>query len=186
MTKLKELLAEHRESLQLLYGILLIILIPTLIAYNTIFIIGNYNDNIDSDLQLKMRLVGRTIYADLQDDLGDEASIQAKIERVSAKNSELENISVLVPEDEGYKIIASSNKEEIGKSLTFYFYQSAWIQSDNNGLITDSLQLATTDDGQEMALNRKANGRFWMMAMPRKGTKKRSCLSEVPQKWSMI
>lgn len=170
MTKLKELLAEHRESLQLLYGILLIILIPTLIAYNTIFIIGNYNDNINSDLQLKMRLVGRTIYADLQDDLGDEASIQAKIERVSAKNSELENISVLVPEDEGYKIIASSNKEEIGKSLTFYFYQSAWIQSDNNGLITDSLQLATTDDGQEMALNRKANGRFWMMAMPMQDT----------------
>lgn len=164
--KLKEILADHRESLQLVYGIFLIVLIPSLIAYNTIFIIGNYNKNIDTDLQLKLRLTGRTIYADLQDDLADKEKIQTKVERIAAKNSELANIAVLVPQDDSYEIVASSNKDEIGKKLTFYFYRNAWIQSDNNGLITDSLQLATTDDGQDLALSAEDNGRFWLMAMP--------------------
>ena len=164
--KLKEILADHRESLQLVYGIFLIVLIPSLIAYNTIFIIGNYNKNIDTDLQLKLRLTGRTIYADLQDDLNDKEKIQTKIERIAAKNSELANISVLVPQDDSYEIIASSDKDEIGKKLTFYFYRNAWIQGDNNGLITDSLQLATEGDGQDLSLSAEDNGRFWLMAMP--------------------
>lgn len=150
MSKLKELLAEKRESLQLVYGILLIVLIPVLIAYNTIFILSTYNDSIDTDLQLKMRLIGRTMYADLQEDLGDQAKIQAKVEAITGRNTELENVSVLIPQDDGYKIIASSNKDELEKKVTFYFYHVAWDKKDNDCLITNSLQMATTEEGQEL------------------------------------
>jgi len=166
MSKLKELLAEKRESLQLIYGILLIVLIPVLITYNTIFIISTYNDSIDTDLQLKMRLIGRTMYADLQEDLSDQAKIQTKVESIASRNNELENVSVLVPQDDGYKIAASSDKDEIGKKVTFYFYHIAWDKKDNDCLITDSLQMATTEEGQELALNPEVKGRFWMLAMP--------------------
>jgi len=40
---LREFFIKNRETLQLIYGIVLIILIPLLIAFNTIFIINKYN-----------------------------------------------------------------------------------------------------------------------------------------------
>lgn len=177
--KLKQLLIDHRENLQLTYGVFLIVLIPLLIICNTFFIINRYNENTDRDLQLKMRLTGRTIYADLQDDLANEVNMQTKIEKIAKRNSELENLAVLIPQDDNYKIIASSNKEEIGKTLTFYFYQNAWSQPDNDGLITNSLLLATATDGQEMGLSSENNGRFWIMAMPMRdlGGNKKAILS---------
>lgn len=189
--KIKEFLANHRENFQLIYGIFLIVLIPILIAFNTFFIISTYNDNIDAILRMKTLTIGRTIYTALQEDLNDYDTVQQRIEKLSQRNDELENIEVLIPATEpantsqqnstdinadtsssetsdGYKIIASSDKTEIGKFLTFYFYQSVWSQPDNDGLSTDSLQLAATEDGSSLALNPKNNGRFWIVAMPMK------------------
>lgn len=164
--KLKNLLIQNRENLQLVYGIFLMILIPSLIAYNTIFIVGKYNESIDVSLQRKALTVGRTIYASLQEDLGSEKNIQAKIEKISQKSNEFENIEVLVPEEDNFKVIASSKTDDIGKILNFYYYQVAWIQPDNDGLATDSLKLSATKQGEDF-VKEEANGdRFWLVAMP--------------------
>ncbi|MFA7169557.1 MAG: HAMP domain-containing sensor histidine kinase [Candidatus Paceibacterota bacterium] len=164
--KLKQFLINHRENLQLLYGIFLIILIPSLIAFNTIFIINKYNSSMDATLQRKALVVGRSIYASLQDDLDNEEKIQEKIQKISERNSEFENIEVLIPEKNSFKIIASSDQDEIGNVLDFYYYQTAWTQPDNNGLATDSLTLATDIEGQSLADESDKDDRFWLVAMP--------------------
>jgi len=65
----KEFLVKNREIAQLVYGVILIILIPLLIAINTIFIINRYNKNIDSDLLLQSLTFFHTTYALIKNDL---------------------------------------------------------------------------------------------------------------------
>jgi hypothetical protein len=74
--KLKEFFTQNKETIQLIYGVSLVILIPLLIAYNTIFIIGRYSENLDVALQRQALSVGRSIYALIQDDLDSEETLQ--------------------------------------------------------------------------------------------------------------
>ncbi|MCK4592691.1 HAMP domain-containing histidine kinase [Candidatus Parcubacteria bacterium] len=166
--KLREFLANNRETIQLVYGIILVVLIPLLISYNTIFIIGKYNESLDVALQRQALTVGRSIYALIKDDLGNEEAIQEKIKELSSRNSELQELSILVPEDENFKVIASSEEENLGKTLEFYYYQMAWSQPDNDGLATDSLKLANTIEGKKIVGSFSREDRFWLVAMPMK------------------
>jgi len=171
---LKEFLTKNRETFQLLYGVTLIVLIPILIAYNTIFIIGKYNESMDVSLQRQALTVGRSIYALIKSDLNNQETIQAKIKDLSHKSPDFQELTVLVPEKDNFKIIASSKDENTGKVLSFYYYQIAWAQPDNDGLATDSLKLAAQIKNKESSSNGdrefvsyiSGEDRFWLVAMP--------------------
>jgi signal transduction histidine kinase len=177
--KLKEFFIQNKETIQLIYGVLLVVLIPLLIAYNTFFIIGKYSENLDVALQRQVLSVGRSIYALIQDNLEDEEFLQKKIKELANRNSEFEELSVLIKEDESFKIIASSKEDDLGKILDFYYYQTAWNQPDNDGLATDSMKLATTTEGEKLVGNFSREERFWLIAMPMKDSsgKKQALLS---------
>lgn len=164
--KLKEFFIQNKETIQLIYGMSLVILIPLLIAYNTIFIIGKYSENLDVALQRQALSVGRSIYALIQDDLEDKEALQKKIKELAGRNSEFQELSVLIKEDENFKIIASSREGDLGKNLDFYYYQTAWTQPDNDGLATDSMSLATTAEGEKLIGGFSREERFWLVAMP--------------------
>jgi len=163
---LKEFLIKNKETVQLVYGIALIILIPLLIAYNTIFIIGKYNESMDAALQRHALTIGRSIYTLTKDDLSSEEAIQKKIEALSDKNPDFYELAVLTPDKNNFRIIASSQKEDIGKTLNFYYYQIAWTQPDNDGLATDSLKLSATAEGKKLIETLSKRDRFWLVAMP--------------------
>ena len=165
---MKDFFSKNRETLQLIYGVALIILIPLLIAFNTIFIINKYSKNLDVALQRQALTVGRSIYALIKDDLGQENIIQEKIENLKSKNLEIKDLAILAPEGENFKIIASDHKENIGKILKFYYYKVAWTQPDNDGLATDSMQLASSVEGEEIIGDFSRESRFWQVAMPMK------------------
>lgn len=164
--KIKNILIEHRENLQLIYGVFLMILIPSLIAYNTLVIISKYNESIDASLQRKALTVGRTIYASLQDELDSKENLQKSIEEIYQKSGEFEKIEILTPEENSFKVIASSDTNRIEKKIDFYYYNVAWIQPDNDGLATDSLKLSTTKQGEEFVNEENEDERFWLVAMP--------------------
>lgn len=165
---IKEFLNKNRETLQIVYGIVLIVLIPLLIAYNTIFIIGIYNESLDSALQRQALNVGRAIYALLKDDLDSPEIIQSKIERLSGNSQDVQKIFVLAPDGDNFKIIADSNKQDIGKVSNSPYYNLAWKQPDNDGIVTESLKLSALLDGEELAQSFSGGGRFWLAAMPMK------------------
>ena len=164
--KFKEFFIKNRETLQLIYGIILIILIPLLIAFNTIFIINKYNENLDVALQRQALIVGRSIYALIKEDLGNQDLLQKKIDTLLSKNLEFQDLEILVPEGDNFKVAAAAKKEDIGQVLKFYYYKVAWMQPDNDGLATDSLKLATTAEGEELVGNFDQESRFWQVAMP--------------------
>lgn len=178
--RLKEFLIKNKETLQLVYGILLIILIPLLVAFNTIFIINKYNKGIDATLQRQALSIGRSIYSLLKNDLDSLEKLQPKIKTLLAKNNDIEDISILIPENGNFKVIASSDEETAGESRQFYYYNIAWMQPDNDGLATDSLRLAITSGNEAGEVeNAPKEDRFWLLAMPMSNAKgeKHSLLS---------
>ncbi|MFA4834215.1 MAG: HAMP domain-containing sensor histidine kinase [Patescibacteria group bacterium] len=163
---IKEFFIKNRETLQLIYGVILIILIPLLISFNTIFIINKYNENLDVALQRQALMVGRSIYALMKDDLGSQDLLQKKIDALLSKNPEFQDLAILVPEGDNFKVAAAAKKEDVGQVLKFYYYKVAWMQPDNDGLATDSLKLATTAEGEELVGNFDQESRFWQVALP--------------------
>jgi len=162
----KEFFIKNREAFQLIYGVVLIILIPLLIASNTRFIIGKYNESMDVALQRQALIVSRSIHILIKDDLSNGKIIQEKIKELSNENPDFYELSVLVPDDNNFRIIASSEESDIGKTLNFYYYQLAWTKEDGSGLATDSLKLATTKEGKELTQEYSADDRFWLIAIP--------------------
>ncbi len=164
----KQFMEKNRVALQLAYGIVLIVLIPLLIAFNTVFIIKKYNQSLDAALQRQALTVGRSIYGLIKGDLSDNEKIQEKIESLSQKNLEFEDLAVLRPDGDDFKVIASAKKENIGQVLSFYYYRTAWMQPDNDALATDSLMLAATAEGKKLVEDFEPEERFWLVAMPMK------------------
>lgn len=163
---IKEFVNKNKETLQIAYGVFLIVLIPLLIAYNTVFIINIYNQSIDSALQRQALVIGRSIYALIKDDLVKPEIMQNKIERLSGGNQDVQKIFVLQPSGEDFKVIADSGKEDIGKVTNSPYYGFAWKQPDNDGIVTDSLKLSALMQGDELVKSFADQGRFWLAAMP--------------------
>lgn len=165
----KEYVTKHKETVQIVYGVFLIILIPTLIAYNTFTNIGNFNADINKTLQMEAVSVGRLVRSVFGQYLGDAISLQGAIDRMSEENTDIKELTVLAPDGDNFKVIASSDKSDIGKSVNFYFYNLAWLAKDNIPFATDSLTLATTAEGKSYVEGFSAEDRFWLVAMPIKG-----------------
>ncbi|MFA6096396.1 MAG: HAMP domain-containing sensor histidine kinase [Candidatus Paceibacterota bacterium] len=172
---IKELIVKNKESFQLGYGLLLIILIPILITVNVNSVIEKYSNNIDKSLQKQLLTVGRSVYALVRDDLSDQAELQKKIDALSKRNSEFQSIEVLTPEaltqegsdsNESFKVTASLNRAEVGKVIDLYYYNLAWGLKDNDGLATSSFQVLATKDGEALVGDLSRNERFWILAMP--------------------
>ena len=164
---IKDLFSKNKESFQLIYGIILIILIPLLIAINTITIISNYNDNIDVSIQRQAQAIGRSINVLLAEDIQDTIIVQNKIEQLLEANpDDFQNIEILIPENDNFKIIASGKKDNIEKVSKLDYYYYAWKRDINTGLATESLNLATTPEDKEMLDDFNSQGRFWLFAMP--------------------
>lgn len=166
----KEFIAKNRETVQIIYGVVLIVLIPLLIAYNTISIIGRYNTNLDVALQREALVASRSIYALIKDDLNSYDAVQKKIEEVTKNNPDIKELAILKPSGDGFRVSASSKKEDISRNINFYYYTVAWAQPENDALATDSLQLATASDGKEIVGAFSREDRFWLVAMPIKGS----------------
>ncbi len=165
---LKSFLEKHRETVQLAYGVTLIIIIPLLITFNTVFIINKYNHSIDVVLQRQALSVGRSISTLMKGDLPWEYFIQLKLEALLESNAEILELSVLRPEGDDFKIVASSNKERIENILSSYFYKLAWLEPKNNGLATDSMHLE--ESGENIEFINDNQNRFWLVAIPMRDT----------------
>jgi len=167
---LKKFTEDNREIIQLIYGIILIILIPLLIVYNTVFIIKKYNNSIDVTLQRQALVVGRTISTLIAGDLPWEDFVQAKLDLLMENNSEIQELAVLVPVEGNFKVVASSNIDEVGEIKDSYYYRMAWEEIEDGGLATDSLHLAKSSQNTEAEIEDFENDRFWLVAMPMENT----------------
>ena len=167
---IKEYITQNKEKVQLAYGMILIVLIPLLIVANTNWVIESYNRNINVILQRQVLSTGRVIYDFLKSDLGNDTNIQKKIDEVFAKNQDLEEITVLVPDKNGFRVTASSKKENIGKTSSLLYYNLAWGVKDGEGLAGDSVTLSSTAEGPELLEGISKKDKIWLVTLPMSGS----------------
>ncbi len=165
----RKFITKNKETVQVIYGVFLIILLPTLIAYNTFSNVENFNADLDTTLQREAVTIGRLARSVVGKDLGNEEAAQKTIDKMLSEDSDLKELSLLIPEEGGFKTIASSKKDDIGKNINFYFYNFAWDLSVDESAATDSLRLATTAEGKSFVKGFSPEDRFWLVAMPVEG-----------------
>lgn len=159
----RKFIEKNREILQLVYGITLIVLIPLLIVFNTVFIINRYNQSMDATLQRQALAIGRTMSTLMAGDLPWEYFIQTKLDLLTKNNPDILELSVLQPEEGEFKIVASSKGELIGKTSDSFYFRQAWLLQANEGLATASEYLGSY--GYEMEIDENER-HFWLIALP--------------------
>lgn len=165
---MKEKRAQHAFSdvrFQLAYGIFLMVLIPFLIIFNTVFIINQYNKNTDIALQRQALLLARMFSASTKNNLQDTFALQKILDSVKASSPDILSLHILAPDSEGFRVLASTVLENINMSVNDNYYFIAFHQKENDALATDSVKLAQINGkiGLELVLDEK---RFWLVSMP--------------------
>ena len=160
---LDKFLEKNREILQIIYGIFLIILIPLLILYNTVFIIKNYNESIDVSLHKHSLSIGRSILPYIEDEINDKEKIQERIDYLVKNNPELLELNVALNDGDEFVVVASTQDGELEKSYNDMFYLLSFNQEINDGIARDSINIINIEDNMEDQI---AEERFWKVGMP--------------------
>lgn len=137
---------------QVIYGIVLIILIPLAIIINTIVSIRSLQNNIDIELQRQALTLGRFFNSEVYNEVADdEQALQKKVISLTQANLGIDSLKVLVPEGDLFKVQAAKNSEELGQTSSDLNYVIAWHQDE---------AVAT------LVRDPKSDLRFWEIASP--------------------
>ena len=159
--KIKDLFIKNKEIFQLIYGVFSIILIIVLITLNAWFIISRYNKSIELSLQQMAMNTGRTMEVLLKEDLDNKEKLQNKIETLIKRESDFKKIEILAPRQENFNIIASSKKENLGKTINFPLYNIAWA---SEGVASRFQLYAREENGQKLVDDDRNSS--WLVAIP--------------------
>jgi signal transduction histidine kinase len=146
-----------RQSHQVIYAIVLILLIPLAIILNTIWSVKSFQTNIDVSLQRQALMIGQLFDSTVYDDESSQANIQTKVDRIKESGIEIRNLDILVRDGEGFRIIASFNESKIGNSTDDLNYIISWHQ--DNAIATLVSDVGADGGDSE---------RLWEIAMPLK------------------
>lgn len=140
----KDKLQISRERLEFYYSIAVLIIIPLLIAGNTLLMINGVRKSTDAELRRKADLANSVLSAVIGQQLDDRQQVQNTVEAVTKTRDELANITVVVPRQVGedYEIIASKVAGKIGEVVNTLQY--SLVASSKNSIA----QLIETNDGR--------------------------------------
>lgn len=138
-----------RKNPALLYSLLLIVLIPTALYYNTFSTVNSFQKNIDYELQTRALLAESIFGVFAPDVLENTELLQRKIEKVAKDNPEIANIRLILPENEKFKIVVSKNSEDVEQEISSTSIDLAWTQN-------QTIAHLTSQNGE----------RFWEVVKP--------------------
>lgn len=148
-----------KQSDQVIYAVVLILLIPLAIILNTIWSVKSFQTNIDISLQRQALMVGQLFDSAVYDGLDSNDEIQAKVQKIKDSGIEVRNFDILLREGESFKVVASFDENKIGNSTDDLNYVISWHQ--NEAIAT--LVSGPTGSGSE-------EERLWEIAMPLKNS----------------
>lgn len=102
-----------RQSTELLYSVFILIIIPILFAVNTVLFISAARTDFDAELRRKADLANQVFGISIIGQLDDQSKAQQTLEAVIAQRGEIENLSVLVPGEDGLQILATNNIDAV-------------------------------------------------------------------------
>jgi signal transduction histidine kinase len=119
-----------KENPKILYSLLLIIIIPLALFYNTFLSVRKFQENIDSTLRTNVALIEDILGDFVSDFISNPEVLQKKIEKISKENPEIQRLQIAISENGKFKIIAAQNPEEIGREIQGKAIEMAWGQKD--------------------------------------------------------
>ncbi|MFA6307329.1 MAG: HAMP domain-containing sensor histidine kinase [Patescibacteria group bacterium] len=146
-----------RQSHQVVYAIVLILLIPLAIIINTIWSVKSFQTNIDISLQRQALMIGQLFDSTVYEGVENNNLIQDKVQSIKDSGVEIRSFDILLREGEIFKTIASFDETKIGNSNDDLNYIISWYQ--NEAVAT--LVSAPIGTGSEQE-------RLWEIAMPLK------------------
>jgi len=142
------------------YSLLLIVVVVGVILFGNYYSLSKFEYNTDRLLQSKAILAEDIFNVLVSDnDFSDQSSLNGKISEILKNDSEIKKIEILLSNNnkDGYKIVASSDKHNVGKEM------------DN-----DLLRMAFGNDVGIAFLNNDSNGkRYWEVVKVIKNNGKR-------------
>jgi len=156
----KEYFLYLRNNLQLVYGVILLILVPATLVINSLFFINNTQKVVDIELQRKASLAAGVLSSNIPDLLSNVNNLQARVEEVANNNDEVHSLDVLMPEGEYFKVVASLDSSAIGSISKYVYNTLAWQTGEAIAYQTNSSALSTEDQTQ------LTEDRFWVVVNP--------------------
>ncbi|OGY94101.1 MAG: hypothetical protein A2406_01410 [Candidatus Komeilibacteria bacterium RIFOXYC1_FULL_37_11] len=146
-----------RQSHQVIYAVVLILLIPLAIILNTIWSVQSFQLNIDVSLQRQALMIGQFFDSTVYEGQDSQAEIQAKIKKIQNSGIAVRNFDILARDGEAFKIIASFDENKIGNSVDDLNYVISWHQNEAVATLVSNSISGTAD-----------SERLWEVVMPLK------------------
>ncbi len=144
-----------KENLQFIYSLVLIIFIPVAIVGNTLWGIKQNQKNMDAELQRKAALAEEVFAGAVADNLDEVMGLQSKIDQIMKSSPEIKELSIFKPEEEGFRIVASSDSRNLDLTLQSLQNTISWVEDKPIASLTVNRQITP-------------NERYWVVITPLK------------------
>jgi signal transduction histidine kinase len=138
-----------QQKYQIIYAVVLILLIPVAIIFNTILSIRSFQTNIDINLQRQALSIGSFFETAVFQDVDDYGQLQDKVIAIGQSNPELKNLDVLLPAGDDFTTTASLDVVKLGKISGNINHTIAWHQN-------EAVAMLASEETE----------RFWEVVMP--------------------
>lgn len=135
-----------KKNPAIIYSLLLIIAVTAVVFLNAYYSLGKFQKATDSILQSKAVLIEDIFGILIAENFGDQPFLQKKIEEIKNQDDEIKKVQIIAPVvgSMEFVVLASSEKEEIGKKSASQLLSLAW---------SEAAGIANLQSG--------ATGRFW-------------------------
>ncbi len=145
-----------KDNSQIVYGLILMIFIPTAVIFNTLAIIKIFQQVVDREFYDKALTIGQLISVGTIQVIDKPMELEERLKSIIQKNSDIGLAEVSVPSGDSFKIIASTNESEVGQNSKSLENVIAWQQK-------DPITYLASDKGEMLQL---IGGRYWSIIMP--------------------
>ncbi|MFA5052436.1 MAG: HAMP domain-containing sensor histidine kinase [Patescibacteria group bacterium] len=156
----KKNLAFLKNNIQVVYGVVLLLLIPGALILNTMVFFDRAAKVMDTELLRKAALADDVIATSVPDLLSDRPALQAKVTAVAEANDEVYSLDVLVPNGDAYTIVASLDPKVIGQDSNWIYNTLAWQRNTSMAFTTSSNAKSTEDESSQ------TTDRYWVVVKP--------------------
>lgn len=145
-----------KENSQIVYGLILMIFIPTAVIFNTLAIIKIFQQVVDREFYDKALAIGQVIGVGAVQVLDKPMELEERLNSMAQKNSDIALAEVSIPDGENFKIIASTDDGQVGQPSKNLENTIAWHQD-------EPLAYLASGKGELLQL---IGGRYWSIIMP--------------------
>lgn len=146
-----------QDNKQVIYSVFLMIFVPLVIILNTYFSSNLFKETINQSLQEKAVAIGESINAAISDKLDSPEEMQEFIDYWKSYNTDTQSLEIFYKEEDGFKLVSSLKKDEIGRVDKSTLYAITW------DINWPSAQKVYENNSQR-------SGHYWLVVVPLKNT----------------